>query len=142
MLTVKNPLNKTTLYDYARTQGNTTQSQQHTANSPWWITMPSGIVTTNVYDEDWRKTSTVVASGTLNLTTGFAYDQVGNLTDVTDPRGKITHNDYDNRNRKTSTKEAYGTAVAAHTVWHYDAASNINRIDRPDGIPRRRATTR
>ena len=69
----------------------------------------------------------------MNATT-FAYDNVGNLTDVTDPRLKTTHNDYDNRNRKTSMKEAYGTAVEAHTVWHYDPASNINQIDRPDGI--------
>jgi YD repeat-containing protein len=92
-------------------------------------------VTDNSYDQNWRKTSTVVASGTLNLTTRFAYDNVGNLTDVTDPRSKITHNGYDNRNRKTSTTEAYGiTGLAATTVWHYDSASNINQIDRPDSI--------
>ena len=91
-------------------------------------------MTTNSYDQNWRKTSTVVASGTLNLTTRFAYDNVGNLTDVTDPRSKITHNGYDNRNRKTSTTEAYNTPLATTTVWHYDAASNINQIDRPDGI--------
>ncbi len=133
LLTVTNPLGKTAQYDYAPTEGNTTQNRQHTTNSARWITMPSGIKTKNVYDENWRKTSSVAASGTLNLTTSFAYDNVGNLTDVTDPRSKITHNDYDNRNRKTSTKEAYGTPVEAHTVWHYDAASNINQIDRPDG---------
>ena len=133
VLTVKNPLNKTTLYDYARTQGNTTQSQQHTTNSPWWVTAPSGIKTNNVYDENWRKTSSTPAYGILNPTS-FVYDNVGNLTDVTDPRGKITHNVYDTRNRKTSTTEAYGTNIAATTVWHYDAASNINQIDRPDSI--------
>ena len=37
-------------------------------------------MTTNLYDQNWRKTSTTAASGTLNLTTGFAYDHVGNLT--------------------------------------------------------------
>ena len=109
-------------------------SYLHTTNSVYTYTSRAGIVTTNGYDDNWRKTSTVLASGTLNLTTGFAYDLVGNLIDVTDPRSKVTHNDYDNRNRKTSTKEAYGTPVEAHTVWHYDAASNINQIDRPDGI--------
>ena len=108
---------------------------RHTTNSVYTYTSPAGIVTTNGYDENWRKTSTVVASGTLNLTTRFAYDLVGNLTDVTDPRSKIAHHVYDNRNRKTSTTEAYGiTGLAATTAWHYDAASNINQIDRPDGI--------
>jgi RHS repeat-associated protein len=132
LLSVTDPLNKITQYDYSPTQGNATQSQQHTTNSPWWLTMPTGILTHNVYDENWRKTSSTPAYGTLNPTT-FIYDNVGNLTDMTDPRGKITHNGYDNRNRKTSTTEASGTPVAATTVWHYDAASNINRIDRPDG---------
>jgi RHS repeat-associated protein len=133
VLTVKNPLNKTTTYDYAPTQGNTTQAQQHTSNSPWWVTMPSTIVTANVYDENWRKTSSTPAYGILNATS-FIYDPVGNLTDITDPRGKKTHHVYDNRNRKTSTTEAYLiTSLAATTAWHYDGASNIFKIDRPDG---------
>jgi RHS repeat-associated protein len=132
-LTVINPLNKTTNYDYAPAQGNTTQSQQHTSNSPYWIVLHSGIKTHNLYDDDWRKTSTTPADGVLNPTR-FAYDNVGNLTDVTDPRGKIAHSVYDNRNRKTQTTEAYTTPIAATTVWHYDAASNINQIDWPDGI--------
>ena len=109
-------------------------SYLHTTNSVYTYTSRAGIVTTNGYDDNWRKTSTVLASGTLNLTTGFAYDLVGNLTDVTDPRTKVTHNDYDNRNRKTSTTEAYSTNLASDHVWHYDPASNINQIDRPDGI--------
>ena len=97
------------------------------------MTAPTGIKVNNVYDENWRKTSTTQAYGTLNPTS-FIYDPVGNLTDVTDPRGKITHNRYDNRDRKTSTTEAYGiTGLAATTAWHYDGASNIFQIDRPDG---------
>jgi RHS repeat-associated protein len=111
-----------------------TSPYRHTTNSVYTYTSREQIVTTNGYDEDWRKTSTVVASGTLNLTTRFAYDLVGNLTDVTDPRLKITHNEYDIRNRKTSTTEAYTTTLARRTVWHYDPANNINQIDRPDGI--------
>ena len=58
VLTVKNPLNKTMQYHYAPTQGNTTQAQQRTTNSPCWVTAPTGIKTKNVYDENWRKTST------------------------------------------------------------------------------------
>jgi RHS repeat-associated protein len=134
LLSVTDPLSKTTQYDYATTQGNITQAQQHTTNSARWVTAPTGIKTNNVYEENWRKTSITAASGTLNLTTSFIYDPVGNLTDATDPRNKVTHNVYDNRNRKTSATEAYGTSLAATTVWHYDTASNIFQIDRPDGI--------
>jgi RHS repeat-associated protein len=133
LLSVTDPLSKTTQYDYATIQGNITQAQQHTTNSARWVTAPSGIKTNNVYDGNWRKTSTTPAYGTLSPTS-FIYDPVGNLTDTTDPRGKITHNVYDNRNRKTEIREAFQTAIEAHTVWHYDAASNINQIDRPDGI--------
>jgi RHS repeat-associated protein len=131
LLTVTNPLIETTTYTYHPTNGGS--PYLHTTSNPDTVTTPTGILTNNVYDENWRKTSTTAASGTLNLTTSFIYDAVGNLTDVTDPRGKKTHHVYDNRNRKVSTTEAYQTALAATTVWHYDAASNINRIQRPDG---------
>ena len=57
-------------------------------------------MTKNFYDANFRKTSTTAAYGTLNLTTAFVYDNVGNLTQVTDPRSKITLNTYDTRNRK------------------------------------------
>ena len=107
---VKNPLNKTETFDYL--EPGTTSPYLHTTSSVYTHTSRAAIVTTSVYDQNWRKTSTVVASGTLNLTTGFAYDLVGNLTDVTDPRGKIAHSVYDNRNRKTQTTEASNT-----TIW-------------------------
>jgi RHS repeat-associated protein len=132
LTSVTNPLNNTETFDYLKP--GTTSPSVHTTDSVYTHTSRAGIVTTNVYDQNWRKTSTVVASGTLNLTTGFAYDLVGNLTEVTDPRGKIAHSVYDNRNRKTQTTEASNTSLAVTTVWHYDPASNINQIDRPDGI--------
>jgi RHS repeat-associated protein len=102
----------------------------HTTNSIYTDTSRAGIVTTNVYNPNWLKTATTVAG----TTTSFDYDNVGNLTWVTEPLNRKTHNTYDNRNRKTSATEAYGTNVAATTVWHYDGVSNINRVDRPDGI--------
>jgi RHS repeat-associated protein len=132
VLSVTNPLNKTETFDYLKP--GTTSPYLHTTDSIYTHTSRARIATTKVYDQNWCKTSTTEASGTLNLTTGFGYDHVGNLTDVTDPRNKITHNVYDNRNRKTSTTEAYTTTLARTTVWHYDPANNINRIDRPDGI--------
>ena len=108
LLTVIDPLSKTTQYDYAPTQGNTTQAQQHTTSSAWWVTTPTGIVTKNIYDENFRKTSSAVAG----RTTWFHYDSVGNQDYVTGPRGSstgdaqyTTYTDYDSRNRKWRTRE-------------------------------------
>jgi RHS repeat-associated protein len=132
VLSITKPLIGTETFNYLKP--GTSSAYLHTTNSVYSHTSRSGIVTTNVYDPNWRKTLTTEASGRLNLTTGFGYDLVGNLTDVTDPRTKITHHGYDNRDRKTSTTEAYGIqGLAATTAWHYDLANNINRIDRPDG---------
>ena len=132
VLSIKDPLNKTETFDYLK--AGTSSAYLHTTDSVYRHASRTGIVTTTVYDQNWRKTSTTEASGTLNLTTGFSYDLLGNLTEVTDPRGKITHNEYDNRNRKASTTEAYNTSLARTTVWHYDSANNVNQIDRPDGV--------
>ena len=132
LLTVKDPIGQTTghqtTYTYNPTNG-TGNRLSHTTNNPDTLTTAAGILTTNVYDENFRKQSTTLGSST----TAFDYDNVGNLTWVTDPLTHKTYNTYDNRNRKTSTTEAWGTNVQATTVWHYDGASNINQIDRPDG---------
>lgn len=127
VLTVKDPLNHTETFSYLKP--GTNSSYLHTTGSVYTDTSRTGILTTNVYDQNFRKGSTTVGSAT----TTFDYDSVGNLIWVTDPLIHKTHNSYDNRNRKTSATEAYGTNVAATTVWHYDGASNINRVDRPDG---------
>jgi RHS repeat-associated protein len=132
VLAVINPLSQTETFSYLKPGASS--SYLHTTDSVYTHTSRAGIVTTNIYDENFRKTSTTAAYGTLNLTTNFVYDYVGNLTRVTDPRSKLTVNGYDARNRKTSTTEASGTNLATTTVWHYDGASNINQIDRPDGI--------
>jgi RHS repeat-associated protein len=139
LLSVTRPLNGITSYTYVPTNGGGGSSYKHTTNSADTITTRvnagTNIVTSNVYDENFRKTSTTAASGTLNLITRFTYDPVGNLTDVTDPRNKVTHNVYDNRNRKTEMFEAYQTPVQAHTVWGYDRASNVDLTLRPDWVP-------
>ena len=128
VLSIKNPLNKVETFDYLKP--GTTSSYLHTTNSVYSHTSRTGIITTNLYDQNWRKTSTTTSAAT----TQFAYDDVGNLKDVTDPRTKITHNVYDNRNRKTATTEAWGVqGQAATTVWHYNPVGSITQIDRPDG---------
>jgi RHS repeat-associated protein len=134
VLSVTNPLGKMTSYTYVPTNGGGGSSYKHTTSNPDTITTPTGIVTANVYDQNFRKTSTTAASGTaLAATTSFQYDYVGNLTLIIDPRNYQTHNTYDNRNRKQTTTEAYTTSLAEITTWHYDAVSNVYQIDRPDG---------
>ncbi len=129
LLTAKNPLNEITTYTYVPTNGGGGSSYKHTTNNPDTVITPTGIVTINVYDQNFRKTSTAVGSSV----TIFTYDNVGNLSWVTDPLLHKTYNTYDTRNRKATATEAYGTNVQRTTTWHYDAASNVYQIDRPDG---------
>ena len=55
---------------------------------------------------------------------------VGNPTTVTDPLSHTTTTDYDTRNQKWHVWDAQGH----QTTFTYDGASNLTRIDRPDGF--------
>ena len=107
-------------------------SYLHTTDSVYSYTSRAGIVTGNVYDGNFRKTSSSVAG----QTTWFHYDNVGNQDYVTDPRGTgagdsayTTYSDYDTRNRKWRVREPLG-----YTTW-FEFADNINvtAIHRADG---------
>jgi RHS repeat-associated protein len=134
VLTVKDPIGqttgRTTTYTYTPTNGGGGSSYKHTTNNPDTVTTPTGIVTSNVYDQNFRKTST----STAGATTWFNYDAVGNQTYVTDPRGTetpgtyTTYTDYDTRNRKWQVREPLGHA----TQFYYDDGINVTRIIRPD----------
>jgi RHS repeat-associated protein len=122
---------ETTSYRYNPTNGGNS-SYLHTTSNPDRVTSPTGIPTDNVYDSNFRKTSASVAG----RTTWFDYDPVGNQKCVTDPRGTgpcsaiyTTSTDYDARNRKWHVDDAQGH----RTTFTYDDASNVIRIDRPDG---------
>jgi RHS repeat-associated protein len=119
------PPNEVTSYRYRPTNGNGTSPYLHTTNNPDMITAPTGIVTSNVYDQNFRKTSTTVAG----RTTSFGYDNVGNPTTVTDPLNHSTTTDYDTRNRKWHVWDAQNH----QTTFGYDNASNVTSILRPDG---------
>jgi uncharacterized protein (TIGR02594 family) len=123
--------NETTTYTYNPTNGGGSP-YLHTTNNSDTITSPTGIVTTNVYDQNFRKKSTSVAG----RTTWFHYDNVGNQDYVTDPRGTgsgdprfTTYSDYDERNRKWRVREPLGHT----TAFRFDLAGNVRYIDRPDG---------
>ena len=129
--------NETTTYTYNSTNGNGTSPYLHTTNSPDTVTSPTNILTTNVYDRNFRKTSSSVSG----RTTWFHYDAVGNQDHVTDPRAAhgcdpngcdptyTTSIEYDTRNRKWHVDDAQNH----RTTFTYDDASNVLRIDRPGG---------
>ena len=125
-----------TTYTYKPTNGTGTSSYLHTTSNPDTVKTPTGITTANDYEENFRKISTTEASGTsLAAITRFGYDEVGNLTSVTDPLNHLTATVYDSRNRQTSVTRAAGTTLANTTSFAYDGASNVTRITRPDLSP-------
>jgi RHS repeat-associated protein len=140
LLNVTRPLNGITNYTYNPTNGGGSRLS-HTTSNPDTVTVRTGaqtsITTRNVYDQNFRKTSATAADGTASAaTTWFHYDPVGNQDYVTDPRGTgpgdpqyTTTTDYDNRNRKWHVWDAQ----LHRTMFGYDGANNITRIDHPDG---------
>ena len=130
VLTITNPLNQAVINTYTPTNGANMSSYVHTTSSIYTTTTPTGIVTENIYDANFRKTSTTQAYGTsLAATTTFAFDPVGNPISVTDPLNHPTTTAYDTRNRKITTTNALNQS----TQWFYDPASNVTSIQRADG---------
>lgn len=130
LLSVTNPYGQATSLTYTPTNGNwSASSYTHTTNSPRTITTPTGIVTANVYDANFRKTSTISANGTPQAaTTWFEYDAEGNQTKVIDPRNFGITTVYDNRDRKTSSSNP----LMQVTRWGYDAVGNVLTLTQPD----------
>ena len=114
----------------------TSPSYLHTTDSVYTHTSPAGVITTNIYDNNWRKTSTTSGTGAQAATTWFHYDANGNRDYVTDGRGTqsgdasyTTYSDYDNRNRVWQIRQPLGHT----TVFHFDEVGNVRSIDKPDG---------
>src|SRR6185436_3917823 len=71
--------------------------------------------------------------GTANaLTTAYAYDTLGRLTDTTDPQGIVTHNEYDAAGQLRKTTRNYVPARPQNdenkynlvTEYRYDVRGN------------------
>jgi RHS repeat-associated protein len=123
--------NETTIYTYAPTNGTNTSPLVHTTSNPDTVKSPSGILTTNDYDENFRKIS---VTEPLAPPTTFDYDNVGNPKSVTDPLNHVTFTTYDNRDRKRTVTVGYGTTLAETTTYSYDFGNNVTRIDKPAGF--------
>ena len=134
VLSITDPLGAghTETFDYTPTRGGFTSPYAHTTGSVKTHISKAGKVTTNDYDQDYRKVSTTVGTGNEAATTLLDYDEVGNQISLTDPRGGSAHTTttiYDNRNRKVQIHEPLGH----NTTFHYDDTSNVTSTDRPDG---------
>ena len=137
VLTITNPLLKFVMNTYTPTNGTNTSPYVHTTSSIYKTTMPTGIVTKNIYDANFHKISTTQADGTpLAATTQFIYDvdsvrgytSIGNLVATQDPKGNRTAFTYDTRNRKITETDA----LNQNTQWFYDAVSNVQQLVRKD----------
>ena len=79
----------------------------------------AGNITDTTYDKDGNVKTTVVASGSLNLTTTNNYDNAGRLTSVFDARGTETRYAYDAANR-VLTRTVDPSGLNLITRYAYD----------------------
>ncbi|MGH8659045.1 MAG: RHS repeat-associated core domain-containing protein [Gammaproteobacteria bacterium] len=125
--TVTHPLGRTTVWSYDLPGG--VCGCAHEEDKPTKITLPSGKMTAIEYDTEWQKTAETVGDGSADAArTEYEYDEVGNLTTMTDPRAKIWTTEYDQRDRKKSFTDPLGNK----TAWTYDDAGNVLTATRPD----------
>lgn len=101
------------------------------ANRPLMTRDANGIETHFVYDMLGRVISSTVVHGiALAATTGYTYDENGNVLTVTQPNEAVTTYTYDAQNRLTKITDALD-----HTInYLYDAAGNITLESYQDGV--------
>ncbi|MEF9387276.1 RHS repeat domain-containing protein [Ralstonia solanacearum species complex bacterium KE056] len=77
-----------------------------------------------------------VLAQTQVSTTQYAYDTVGNLTQVTDPRGLVTTFSYDALGRRTQVQGPPATpgGAAPVTVFNYDGQDRVRQITDPRSL--------
>ncbi|MCL1620230.1 RHS repeat domain-containing protein [Ralstonia pseudosolanacearum] len=77
-----------------------------------------------------------VLAQTQVSTTQYAYDTVGNLTQVTDPRGLVTTFSYDALGRRTQVQgpPAAPGGAAPVTVFNYDGQDRVRQVTDPRSL--------
>ena len=91
------------------------------------------------YDILGRMTSRVVAPGSLDLTTSYEYDAVGNRISVIDPNGSIIYFDYDNANCNIAeyfATEPLTDPNVKKEIWYYENGliKDVNFYDYNDTL--------
>ena len=102
---------------------------------------PDGNVTTTGYDGDGRVASVQQpsytppgASSPVNGTTSYAYDEDGNLAQVTDPAGNVTSYTHDPLGDVTSVTEPQLPGQSAPGVWNYTYDANGEQTSAQDPL--------
>jgi len=123
-----NGTNTTSYYYDASATGD---DYSYTDSNATYAILPSGKTTKTDYDDDRRRWHVTVGYNTADAAmTTYGYDNVGNLTSITNP---LNHNNvatlYDERNR------SYSIAVGGQTptTFTYDTAGRKKTITRPNG---------
>ncbi|MFL6519612.1 MAG: RHS repeat-associated core domain-containing protein [Chthoniobacterales bacterium] len=133
VVSVTNPMGETTITDYAL---DWYHPLAHTTNNPHYILSPGGKNIFFDYDANLRKKDQAVGLSSPDESwTLFEYDEVGNLTKITDPRFKETKFHYDGRNRKIWMDDpiASDRNSSGHTMnWEYDFVGNKTKETRAD----------
>ena len=98
------------------------------------IENPLGVMTKVTYDSSSAfPTSYIADSSGLQYTISTEYDDVGNLTQVTDPRGNSIKYEYD-KNRQLIREQA-PAPLLSETTYSYDSNRRLSSYARKTGIP-------
>ncbi|PUB80417.1 MAG: hypothetical protein DBO99_01090 [gamma proteobacterium symbiont of Ctena orbiculata] len=114
-----------------------TQVTQHDGvGRPLTLVDPNGLTTTLSYDPRGRLTEQRLSDGVTSRTTGYDYDPVGNLIQVTQPDGSYIRYDYDQAHRLVGIEDSEGNRID----YQLDAMGNHEReeVRDPNGSLTRR----
>lgn len=80
-------------------------------------TDPTGVAIKNSYDTSGNRTQVQIDPTGLNLSKGYGYDTVGNITSVTDERSNVTTFSYDVDRRLTRVTAPVSTCMITEAAW-------------------------
>jgi len=102
------------LYSVTDALGHATTFDRYDLNGrPLQMTDANGTVTTLTYSpRGWLTSRTVTPASSTPQTTAYAYDYVGQLTQVTQPAGSSASFTYDGAHRMTGAADSLGNSIA------------------------------
>jgi RHS repeat-associated protein len=109
----------------------TTVNAVNDRGQPTEVEDANGLITELVYDDLGRLTSQVADPGGIAATTAYEYDEVGNVTKVTQPNGAFLEYTYDDSKRVTRIESNYGDNIE----YVHDDMGNVTQISHSNGFP-------